>query len=152
MGILEALRSVMENGLIPNDNGEIGSAIWFSTDYNDYGEKGSFVVSIEYNTVNRMKFVMTLNGNSGFAYKTIPFNELTVVKIPVGIWDRDKRVINSKKFIDSSERIFSIKNMNNVPTGITLYRNLFNEYVQPYINEKDFLNKINNPNVKIIDF
>jgi hypothetical protein len=135
---VELIRSVVENGLMPYDNGEIGSAIWFSSSFDDYANGGSLVVSIEYNEANKEEFDLYYSGRNGFAYKAIPFHALTVEKIPVcvtrGGYTTNADLIN---YINEGMAIpedFGIQD--------TFYADIFNKYVQPYINVPDFLSKL----------
>ena len=149
MDMFETIKSVMKNGLIPYDNGEVGSVIWFSNNFNDYAKNSQFVVSIEYNNQTRDKYDIAYDGRNGYVAKPIPFKDLNVIKIPVGEINNyfiDNKEVIEKDYLNNSDT------MNQITEDIILYRNLFNEYVQPYINEKNYLEKINNPDVKIIDF
>ena len=53
LDVTTLIKSVMKNGLIRYDNGEIGNVIWFSNSFDDYSNNGNFVVSIDYNAKNK---------------------------------------------------------------------------------------------------
>ena len=148
--LTKLLKSVVKNGLITHDNGEIGEIIWFSNSFNDYSKNGSFVVSIEYNDINKEKYEMYYDNHNGYAHKNIPFEELTVVKIPIvkmnnTIFTSDDmiRYINKKQIL--------VDNFNSLNRDVILYKDLFMEYVQPFINNKDFIDKLDTSKIKMVN-
>ena len=149
----ELIPSVINKGLIPYDNGEIGPVIWFSDDYDDYSNTGKFVVSIEYNDYTKEKYDIYYDGHNGYGRKPIPFSELTVIKIPI---------LELKGMITTNNEL--IKLINNKPIKLTperlnsnpyknkkIYADLFNIYVQPYINIPNFIDKLDKTKIEIIN-
>ena len=149
--LIELLKSIIQNGLIPYDphNGdefsERGSVIWFSTNYKHYAEKSKFVLSIEYNEDNIKKFDLRLDYGGEYATATqqIPFEYLTVMKIPV-----IKTVANINSNVDliklinehnySSDKLIKVIN----DYKYKLFINFFEKYVQPYINDPNYTSKL----------
>jgi hypothetical protein len=148
--IPDLIKSVVENGLECHDNGEVGSTIWFSDNINDYGKNGLFVVSIEYNPVNKEKYNIYYTKGNAYAYKNIPFEALTVVKMPVA--DIRGHVIPTDEFIEHVSGKFGITpdSFDKIPNA-TIFADVFNAYVQPYIEIPDYINQITSPNVKLIN-
>lgn len=143
------IKSVINNGLIRHDNGEVGNVIWFSDTFNDYSNNGKFVVSIPYNEVTRNKYDIYYDNHNGYAYADIPFDELTVIKIPVFV--HSGRVISSDEMIKLiNNKVATIQNTNGL-INLTIYGDLFNEYVQPYIDIDNFLDKLDTNTIKIIN-
>lgn len=80
------VRSICKNGLSvgsSTDGDGIGKCIWFSSDFEEYGKNGDFVLSIELTGENKVKFEMNYDGRIGLARKDIPFEYLTVEVIPL---------------------------------------------------------------------
>jgi hypothetical protein len=140
LGVTALIKSVMNNGLIRYDNGEIGNVIWFSNTFDDYSNNGNFVVSIDYNTMTKEKYQIRYDNHNGYAYEDIPFYELEVEKIPVLF--NNGRVISSDKMIRFiNDGHITVKNMNGLK-NLIIYEDIFNLYVQPYINIPDFIENI----------
>ena len=138
----DTLRSVLTKGLLVHDNKEIGAAIWFSKDYNDYAKYGNFVLSIEYNQENKEKYKMVTQSSNVYVYESIPFKELTVEKIPIMIL-RNRRIVESDQIIDwFNEKDYDVIKKINMNDFI-IYTDLFEKYVSPYIKEKNVLSQIN---------
>ena len=140
------IKSVIDNGWIRHDNGEVGNVIWFSNTFNDYSNNGKFVVSIKYNNINKEKYQIYYDTHNGYAYEDIPFDELTVIKIPILI---------KNGIITSSDVVIRLINDKHILpeklAGYTIYGDLFNEYVQPYIDIDNFLDKLDTDTIKIIN-
>jgi hypothetical protein len=140
----DLIKSVEQKGLVINDNGEIGNAIWFSNDFNDYGKNGIFVVALNFDTatngVTNNKYGMLYEGHNAYAYENIPFEDLEIIKIPVGVIGRD-HVLTSDKAIEyiNADKFLT---PDAIRSGEFIFRpfvDAFNKYVQPYINIPDFL-------------
>lgn len=146
--LTDFIRSAITNGLIRNDNGEVGNVIWFSDNYDDYAKNGKFVVSIDYNETNKEKYNLYYNNHNGYSYKDIPFSDLEIVKIPTLFY---RNVYSSNELIELINKgTITPEKVNNLK-DVTIYGDIFNMYVQPYIKVEDFISKINNDNVKIIN-
>ena len=140
LDVTTLIKSVMKNGLIRYDNGEIGNVIWFSNSFDDYSNNGNFVVSIDYNAKNKEKYQIRYDNHNGYAYEDIPFYELKVEKIPV--FFNYGRVISSDKLIMLiNDGHITAKNMNGLK-NLIIYEDIFNLYVQPYINIPNFIEDI----------
>lgn len=86
MPFIEVIRSICKHGLSTkhsNDGDGIGNCIWFSSDYRDYCERDGFILSIELNGENSVRFKLHYDGHNAYAYKDIPFEYLTIEKIPI---------------------------------------------------------------------
>lgn len=155
----EAIKSVVTNGLMPKDSGDgIGNAVWFSNNENEYGGNGNFVLSLDFDTNMNKNGInnpwdLTYNGTYAMAYKTIPFKDLKVVKIPVMTFGNI--VYDNTMFLDTfggeEEKLRNdvITSLNKNPYQIVIYGNIFNKYVQPYMKTKNILQQLNNPNIII---
>lgn len=83
---MEAVRSVFENGLVPNDNGEVGSAIWFGPEKHAYNQSTNRLeVSLEYNAETKRRYELSGDEGTMFAHTVIPIGELRIECCPVGI-------------------------------------------------------------------
>ena len=143
----DLIKSVTENGLITNDNGEIGSTIWFSDNYDDYGKNGIFVVSLDFDTktngVANNEYGIVYQGHNAYAYNDIPFDKLNVVKIPVA-YIGNNPITNDNMIKYIVERKFlNPESINSGKFKIKLFADTFNKYIQPYINIPNFIEQIN---------
>lgn len=150
--VTELTKSIVNNGLVRYDNGEVGNVIWFSNTYDDYAKEAKFVLSINYNQTNKEKYEIYYDNHNGYAYKDIPFYDLDVVKIPTLIF-RNKiesstdciRLINEGTITSETLNKLSLSN------NIIIYKDIFNKYVQPYINIKNFISYLDEDKIKMID-
>ena len=137
----ELLHEIYSNGLKRNDNGENGNTIWFASSKEYADNKKPLVLSLEYNEINRDKYDLIYNGQYGFAYKDIPFEDLTVLNIPVinsnndiinnhdAIWMFGKMIKSEDEFVEylnSKLEDFEKYNIN-----YKVYRKPFELFVQP---------------------
>ena len=82
----DVVRSICKNGLTvgsATDGDGIGKCIWFSSDFEEYGKNGQFVLSVELTGENKVKFGINYEGRISYASKDIPFEYLTVEVIPL---------------------------------------------------------------------
>lgn len=143
------IKNVVSKGLIPHDNGEIGPVIWFSNDYNDYAKAGQFVVSIEFNQINKEKYEMKYDGHNGYAYKSIPFSDLKIVKIPaIVVRGRPSPSDKVIEFIGSG--LITVENINKMKDYVVVYEDAFNKYVQPHIDIPDFVSQLECKKVNVL--
>ena len=152
LDIKDRIKNVITNGLIPHDPHEDGYTergvvIWLSPNYDDFAKKGNFVVSLTDNIDNREKYDIRFDGQYGVATNQIPFNVLTVVKIPIIISNTFiTNNINIIKLINNGIDVTNIANVIDNKKGQLLY-DMFMTYVQPYLKNKNFINEL----VKILD-
>jgi hypothetical protein len=140
LNLEDFIMNVINKGLVRYDNGEIGNVIWFSNAYDDYAKNGNFVVSIEYNNKNKEKYQIYYDNHNGYAYEDIPFNDLKVIKIPVFV--HNARITDSLTMIKLiNDNIATPEKINNL-SNVKIYGDIFDSYVQPYINIGDFIKKI----------
>ena len=143
----DLIRSVMQNGLVPYDGGEIGEVIWLSNNYRDYGENGKFVVALDFDTatngITNNKYEIVYEGGNAYAHQPIPFADLVVVKIPVAVL-RDNHVITNVDAIEhiNDDKFLTPEAINNGSIDITIFADVFNTYVQPNIDIDDFISKL----------
>lgn len=81
---MDVVRSVFENGLVPNDNGEVGSAIWFAPEKHGYNKHHTRLeLSLVYNKETRGKYDFCGDGGTMFAHQTIPISDLKIECCPI---------------------------------------------------------------------
>jgi hypothetical protein len=153
LDIVELIRGIFKHGLVPHDNGEVGSVIWFSPDYNDYAAGGTFVVAYDY---DRSKTYAENNGisypswGSPFGNEQIPFDALEVIKVPI-------MSINNRLY--SNEDVLKLINVtgmtperfNGISSKVIIFGDLFNQYIQPKIDQPNFLDGIDQSKIKLIN-
>jgi hypothetical protein len=144
----ERVKNVVINGLKPYDSiggefSERGSIIWFSSDYIQYGKEGDFVLSIEYNKENAKKFDMRFDGQYCSVSKEIPFNELKIIRIPIVLMN-DNKVSTNDFLINIINKGFTPEKLSNLvnENKYKIFVDLFEEYVQPNINDSLFTSKL----------
>lgn len=95
----ETLKSIIKNGLQPNDNGE-AYGIWFCEHKPFYSLGMTNTFSIENNTENLEKynFSKSFDGEIKIATKPIPFNELTIESVGFAI-SNNKNILYNNFFI-----------------------------------------------------
>ena len=151
--IVELIKGVFKNGLVPYDNGEVGSVIWFSPDYNDYAAGGSFVVAYDYDRSKSFEENNSISYRSGqppFGYKQIPFDALEVIKVPMMVINN--RLSSNEDVIRLiNESVITPERLNNISGKVTIFGDLFNQYVQPKIDQLNFLDGIDQSKVKLIN-
>jgi hypothetical protein len=149
----ELIRSVFKNGLNLYNNGEVGDVIWFSSNYDDYAKNNNFVVAYDY---DKSKSYEENNGitnswDGAFGNEPIPFKDLILIKVPV-------MYLNSYEL--TNEYLIKLINVSNwTPEKFNdinkdnkiIYQDLFNMYVQPYIDYPNFLDGIDESKIKMID-
>lgn len=145
----ELIKSVIENGLQTFDNGEVGSTIWFSDNYNDYAKNGEFVVALDFdlstNGHANNEYELIYDGQNAYAYKDIPFDKLIVIKIPVFLIHN--HYYSNKEIIEGGFTPESVSDVN----GLVVYEDIFNKYVQPHISTPDFISKLNPEKVTLVN-
>ena len=148
------IKSIIKNGLTPQDKNDEGCGIWFSQKPFYDIQTTTFSIPNNEETLRKYNFNPTFDGDIKIARKRIPFEELTVENIPFAI-------INDNSYLFSSSKNFLIsmanKNgYNNIAEylsnnknfeSIVIYKDLFDNFVEngtSYVFEKY-------PNVKIIN-
>jgi len=149
LDIATLIKSVIDKGLVPNDNGEVGNVIWFSSDYNDYANSGDFVVSVEFNSDMKEKYEMKYDGRNGYAYRGIPFKELKVVKIPV-ITVRNRITPSDSAIRLIKSGLITVENINKMKDNVVVYEDAFEKYVQPNIDIPDFVSQLDCKKVNVL--
>ena len=82
----EVISSICKNGLTTassTDGDGIGKCIWFAKDVDSYGKNGIFVVSMILTPEKMEKYHIDFDGSVAYAYRDIPFSELTIEKMPM---------------------------------------------------------------------
>ena len=148
------IKSIIENGLIPQDRNDEGNGIWFSQEPFYDVRTTTFSIPNNEKTLRKYNFNTTFDGDIKIARNRIPFEELTVENIPFAI-------INDNSYLFSSSKNFLIsmakkKGYNSIAEylsnnknfkSIIIYKDLFDNFVEKhtsYIFDKY-------PNVKIIN-
>lgn len=134
--------------MVPHDNGEIGAIIWFSANPNDYTKNKSFVLAYDLelskNGVTNNEYGIVYDGQNGFAHKSIPFKELEVIRIPVGM--HRNNILTNEDFLEDG--IFKMTPKRTV--DCVIYRDLFNMFVQPYVSDENYIEQFSAKN-KIVE-
>lgn len=153
--------SVIQNGLQMNDNKEVGNVIWFSPT-TEYVYNNNFAVSIEVDKFGygENEFDITYDGGTAWAHKPIPFNKLTVEKIPIVTLNDGRMTLTNKDLIvyatntkwryNTSQSFAELFNKKIVFDDNELCAELFERYVAPYINFEFDLNLIKGDKTKVI--
>lgn len=155
MNLLDACRNVAQNGLMLNDNGEVGNVIWFS--YKPFYQNAKVVLGLELTNETKDKFEITGdsikdNSNHGilWAHKPIPFDTLFIKKAPAVY-------INSNKefsfVIDFGKQLSNVqlKAVNNGFKGMTdVYGEciVFTDILYPFLTNPQIGKIENNPMIK----
>lgn len=156
---IDAVKNIMNNGLIPADSGDgIGKAVWFSTDYDDYSVKAPFVLALDFDLstngwVNN-KYGLYFDGRYAKALNRIPIKDLIVVKIPVISYYNGDFMSSDKviEFLNKNKLITPEKiNTNQNPYKHTIFSDLFNKYVQPHINIKNYISQLDPQKINIVE-
>jgi hypothetical protein len=129
---------------MPYDNGEIGPTIWFADNINDYAKGNDFVLyydlKLSENGITKNKYGIVYDGQNGYASKQIPFNDLGVLRIPVA--EKYGNFTPNTDFLKGG--VFKLVPENT--EDYIIYVDLFNKFVQPYINEKNYINRFSQNN------
>lgn len=83
IGTDAVIKSVVAKGLVPNNNGEIGGAIWFNPHNHEYSGNGKMTLRLKMTPENIRDFEISGDGGTFWAHKTIPFDRLEIVDCPV---------------------------------------------------------------------
>ena len=147
---IDLIRSVFNKGLIPYGN-EIGEVIWFSDKYDDYSKDAQFVVALDFDTSTNgnNKYNLVYEGNNAYAHTQIPFEDLIIIKIPVVIIHGS--IYSNKDIIKYINEGLDADGFNNIGGDVVIFEDLFNKYVQPYINIPDFVKQLNSNKIKLIN-
>lgn len=158
MGIEDAMKSVIQKGLIPNNNGERGNGIWFSVDDKFYND-AAFVVSLELSQENIDKFdIMDSDSSIAFAKKPIPFDKLEVEKIPIMCFNgrfscyepNNSNDYFEKTYVDRGKDFVDMLNRNGYH-NIIVYRDIIEMFCSKEFCDRIRWDDIVNPNVKVIN-
>ena len=150
--VTELIKSIVNNGLVRYDNGEVGNVIWFSNSYDDYAKEAKFVLSINYNQTNKEKYEIYYDNHNGYAYKDIPFYDLDVVKIPTLIYgNKIESSVDCIRLINEKLITSEILNKLTSSRNLIIYKDIFNKYVQPYINIEDFISYLDEDKIQMIN-
>ncbi len=146
------IKNVISRGLLTHDNkqNEEGKIIWFSNNYNNYCKKGDFCLAytldLSKNGQTSNEAGLVYDGKNGYAHNDIPFNKLEIIKIPIGEAPSGD-IVNNKDFLPESG-VFQLTPEH--MKGFKIYADLFNEFVLPYIDNKNFISEIE-PNNEVIN-
>lgn len=141
----ELMHELFTNGLKPFDNGEMGNAIWFATnnEYADDNRELSFV--LEYNKITRDKFDIVINEPNAWAYKPVPFSELTINTVPV-MWINGGYLNNKSaiRFFAEQDEDKLSKWLKYESPKMYFYEGIFRQTVQPFckIDVMDFFKHV----------
>lgn len=155
----DVVKSVKEEGLVPQGNWEGRELVWFSSNPTYYVEKGKFVVALDFdiatNGEGNNKYDMVFNKESeiGTAFNVVPFEDLRIVKVPVieikgETFGSDEIIAAINSGVDFTPEVLNKKFKPSI-----IYKDLFNQYVQPYIKIENFIDKLDKNKVilKTID-
>lgn len=155
MSLLDACQNVAKNGLIPNNNGEAGDAIWFS--FKPYYQNAKVVLGIEMTSTIKDEYEIIGdsiddNGENGilWAHKPIPFGLLFVKKAPAIYVDSSKELSFVIDFNESLNNV-QLKAINNGFKGMTdVYGEctVFTDILYPFLTNPQIEKIENNPMIK----
>jgi hypothetical protein len=153
LDIIQLINGVFKHGLVPHDNGEVGSVIWFSPNYNDYAAGGTFVVAYDYDRSKNYEENNSISYPSWeppFGNEQIPFDALEVIKVP--IISMNNRLYSNEDVIKLiNESGMTPERFNGISSKVTIFGDLFNQYVQPKINQSNFLDGIDQSKINLIN-
>lgn len=155
MNLIDACRNVAKNGLIPNDNGEVGNVIWFS--YTPYYENAKVVLGLEMTNSIKNEYEITGDsiedsGENGilWAHKTIPFGLLYIKKAPA-IYIHINKELSFAIDFDKQLSNIQLKAINNGLKGITdVYGEctIFTDILYPFLTNPQIGKIEDNPMIK----
>lgn len=151
---INVIKSIIKNGLIPQNKNDEGKGIWFSEEPFYDVRTTTFSIPNNDESLRKYNFNTIFDGDIKIARNFIPFNELTVENIPFAIINDNAYLFSSsKKFLMSmankkgynniAEYLSNNKNFN----SIVIFKDLFEKYVES--GTSHIFNKY--PNVKIIN-
>ena len=131
------IKSIIKNGLIPQDRNGEGAGIWFSDEPFYNSKTTMFSIPNNEETLRKYNFNPYFDGNIKIAKKRIPFDNLTVENIPFAVANEHTYLYSSSKdfflsmakrkgFDSIAEYIAENKNFKN----IVIYEDLFNNFVE----------------------
>lgn len=144
MSLADGIRSVVNNGLLLNDNGERGNCIWFNVGEPFYRNFRKMIVSIMATPENMEQFKMIDDYSQMAARKSIPFDCLTIEQIP--FYTINGFPHTSIKSLRKNEDFIDMLNRNDYSNIV-----VFKDVVDRFSGQSLDWNKLNNPNVKLID-
>lgn len=155
MNLIDACRNVAKNGLIPNNNGEVGNAIWFS--YTPYYENAKVVLGLEMTNSIKNEYDITGDriedsGENGilWAHTSIPFESLFIKKAPAIYIHRNKELSFAIDF-DKQLSNIQLKAINKGLKGMTdVYGEctIFTDILYPFLTNPQIGKIEDNPMIK----
>ena len=138
--ILDIARKIYREGLVPCDNGEVGSVVWFwmgEPFYKDY----NLMFSIDVTPKNREMFGLVVDEPNVWATKTIPFEYLNVECAPMLLLNNGYILPNKEDNVISKGFAANFENWMPEARPVTVFTD-----VAP----AELLNQLdaNNPNVR----
>lgn len=151
---INVIKSIIKNGLIPQDKNGEGKGIWFSEEPFYDVRTTTFSIPNNEETLRKYNFNSTFDGDIKIARKCIPFNDFTVENIPFAIINDNTYLFSSsKKFLMSMankkgyDNIAEYLSNNKNFKSIVIFKDLFEKFV-----ESGTFHIFNNyPNIKIIN-
>lgn len=143
MNLIDACRNVAKNGLIPNNNGEVGNAIWFS--YKPYYENAKVVLGLEMTNSIKNEYDITGDriedsGENGilWAHTSIPFESLFIKKAPT-LYIQSNKMLTYEMDIDKPLSKIDTNTFNKGFKNVTdTYGKctIFTDVLYPFLNEQ----------------
>lgn len=143
MNLIDACRNVAKNGLIPNNNGEVGNAIWFS--YTPYYENAKVVLGLEMTNSIKNEYEITGDriedsGKNGilWAHTSIPFESLFIKKAPT-LYIQSNKMLTYEMDIDEPLSKIDTNTFNKGFKNVTdTYGKctIFTDVLYPFLNEQ----------------
>lgn len=143
MNLIDACRNVAKNGLIPNNNGEVGNAIWFS--YTPYYENAKVVLGLEMTNSIKNEYDITGDriedsGKNGilWAHTSIPFESLFIKKAPT-LYIQSNKMLTYEMDIDKPLSKIDTNTFNKGFKNVTdTYGKctIFTDVLYPFLNEQ----------------
>lgn len=155
LNLKELIASICKNGLTTStstDGDGIGKCIWFATDFDSYGKNGQFVVSMRLTPEKMQKYHIDVEGNIAYAYRDIPFSELTIEKMPMcyttcmgGVYLIN---FNWRRLTDSYFDFFKKAANNNKNYEFIVYLDAWDYFGEPY--DLDIIKSMDNVKIETI--
>ncbi len=148
----ELMHEIFTNGLKPNNNGEVGNAIWLATNTEYANDDRELSFTIEYNQETKEKYEIIVDKPNAWAYRPIPFEELTCYTLPVQY--NNSGYLNNKDCI----RFYSDITEDNLAKWLKyeaaermfFYEGIFRQTVQPFC-KIDIMNFFKEANPKYMN-
>lgn len=143
MNLLDACRNVAKNGLIPNNNGEVGNVVWFSD--KPFYKDAAVILKLELTNEIKTKYEITGNdwsdfesSNIFFAHKPVPFKLLSIVRAPIIVVNRTNHIGDffDARYPFDSLQMEDINDGYKHATDVCGKITIFTDVIYPFLNDE----------------